>query len=204
MSPSFFSGNIANMIPEGPLNKMVPLTEDRGGGVVVGWWWWWWWWTGTPVSSWITRPVQRVADIVSRGVTLTKTGDSWSRVTHTENDTSANPQSTPKQTQFNKTLDYLRNSEGKLITSGENMSFPGSRSHQNYCDNEAPQMIDFVKHGGPRRDMSVFDGTGDIDVFFKNFESVVRACEWPEYETVSQHSPSSRGSGLRDSEGTET
>ena len=23
----FFSGNIANMIPEGPLNKMVPLTE---------------------------------------------------------------------------------------------------------------------------------------------------------------------------------
>ena len=32
MSPSFFSGNIANMIPEGPLNKMVPLTEDHGGG----------------------------------------------------------------------------------------------------------------------------------------------------------------------------
>ena len=32
MSPSFFSGNIANMIPEGPLNKMVPLKEDRGGG----------------------------------------------------------------------------------------------------------------------------------------------------------------------------
>ena len=27
----FFSGNIANMIPEGPLNKMVPLTEDHGG-----------------------------------------------------------------------------------------------------------------------------------------------------------------------------
>ena len=23
----FFSGNIANMIPEGPLNKMVPLTR---------------------------------------------------------------------------------------------------------------------------------------------------------------------------------
>ena len=32
MSPSFFSGNIANMIPEGPLNKMVPPTEVRGGG----------------------------------------------------------------------------------------------------------------------------------------------------------------------------
>ena len=28
----FFSGNIANMIPEGPLNKMVPLTQDHGGG----------------------------------------------------------------------------------------------------------------------------------------------------------------------------
>ena len=28
----FFSGSIANMIPEGPLNKMVPLTEDHGGG----------------------------------------------------------------------------------------------------------------------------------------------------------------------------
>ena len=27
----FFSGNITNMIPEGPLNKMVPLTEDHGG-----------------------------------------------------------------------------------------------------------------------------------------------------------------------------
>ena len=27
----FFSGNIANMIPESPLNKMVPLTEDHGG-----------------------------------------------------------------------------------------------------------------------------------------------------------------------------
>ena len=30
MSPSFFSGNIANMIPESPLNIMVPLTEDHG------------------------------------------------------------------------------------------------------------------------------------------------------------------------------
>ena len=30
----FFSGNIANMIPEDPLNKIVPLTEDHGGG---GW-----------------------------------------------------------------------------------------------------------------------------------------------------------------------
>ena len=28
----FFCGNIANMIPEGPLNKMVPLTEDHWGG----------------------------------------------------------------------------------------------------------------------------------------------------------------------------
>ena len=28
----FFSGNIANMIVEGSLNKMVPLTEDHGGG----------------------------------------------------------------------------------------------------------------------------------------------------------------------------
>ena len=49
-------------------------------------------------------------------------------VTRTENDTTANPQSTPKQTQFNNTLDYLRNSEGKLITSGENMSFSGSKA----------------------------------------------------------------------------
>ena len=34
VSPSFFSGNIANMIPVpgGPLNKMVPLMEDHGGG----------------------------------------------------------------------------------------------------------------------------------------------------------------------------
>ena len=45
----FFSGNIANMIPESPLNKMVPLTEDHvcvcvcgggggggGGGVARG------------------------------------------------------------------------------------------------------------------------------------------------------------------------
>ena len=37
----FFSGNIANMIPESLLNKMVPLTEDRGGGGLMG----------TPVSS---------------------------------------------------------------------------------------------------------------------------------------------------------
>ena len=28
----FLSGNIANMIPESPLNKMVPLTEDQGEG----------------------------------------------------------------------------------------------------------------------------------------------------------------------------
>ena len=33
-SQFFFSDNIANMIPEGTLNKMVPLTEDYGGG---GW-----------------------------------------------------------------------------------------------------------------------------------------------------------------------
>ena len=32
----FFSGSIANMIPESPLNKMVPLTEDHEGGVVHG------------------------------------------------------------------------------------------------------------------------------------------------------------------------
>ena len=38
-SQFIFSGNIANMIPEGPLNKMVPLMEDHGGCM------------GTPVSS---------------------------------------------------------------------------------------------------------------------------------------------------------
>ena len=27
----FFSGNIANMIPESPLKEMVPLMEDHGG-----------------------------------------------------------------------------------------------------------------------------------------------------------------------------
>ena len=59
------------------------------------------------------------------------------------------------------------------------MSFSGSRSHQNYRDNEAPQTIDFVNQGGPRRVMPVFDGTGDIDVFLKKFESIVTACEWP-------------------------
>ena len=32
VSPISFSGNIAYMIPKGPLNKMVPLTEDHGGG----------------------------------------------------------------------------------------------------------------------------------------------------------------------------
>ena len=31
-SQFFFSGNITNMIPEGPLNKMLPLMEDHGGG----------------------------------------------------------------------------------------------------------------------------------------------------------------------------
>jgi len=31
-SPSFFSGNIANIIPGRPLNKMIPLMEDHGGG----------------------------------------------------------------------------------------------------------------------------------------------------------------------------
>ena len=43
-SESNFFSNIANMIPEGPLNKMVPLTEDHGGwggggGGGGGWWW---------------------------------------------------------------------------------------------------------------------------------------------------------------------
>ena len=143
--------------------------------------------SGNAAGEQIPSPGQRrVVDIVSRGVTQPRTDESWSRVNRTENDTTANPQSTPKQTQFNNTLDYLRNSEGKLITSGENMSFSGSRSHQNYRDNEAPQTIDFVNQGGPRRVMPVFDGTGDIDVFFKKFESIVTACEWPEYETISR------------------
>ena len=66
------------------------------------------------------------------------------------------------------------------------MSFSGSRIHQNYCDNEAPQTIDVVNHGGPRRVMPVFDGTGDIDVFFKKFESIKTACEWPGHETISR------------------
>ena len=34
--------------------------------------------------------------------------------------------------------------------------------------------------------MPVFDGTGDIDVFSKKFESIVTACEWPEHETISR------------------
>ena len=143
--------------------------------------------SGNAAGEQIPSPGQRrVLDIVSRGVTQPRTGESWSRVNRTENDTTANPQSTPKQTQFNNTLDYLRNSEGKLITSGENMSFSGSRSHQNYRDNEAPQTIDLVNQRGPRSVMPVFDGTGDIDVFFKKFESIVTACEWPEYETISR------------------
>ena len=143
--------------------------------------------SGNAAGEQIPSPGQRrVVDIVSRGVTQPRTGDSWSRVTRTENDTSANPQSTPKQTRFNNMLDYLRNSEGKLITSGENMSFSGSRSHQNYRDNEAPQTIHFVNQGGPRRVMQVFDGTGDIDVFLKKFESIVTACEWPQHETISR------------------
>ena len=29
---SKFSPNLSEMVPEGPLNKMVPPTEDRGGG----------------------------------------------------------------------------------------------------------------------------------------------------------------------------
>ena len=33
VGPSFFSGNIANIIPGSPLKKMIPLMEDhRGGG----------------------------------------------------------------------------------------------------------------------------------------------------------------------------
>ena len=36
VSPGFFPGHIDNMILEGPLNEMVPLTEDHWGGVGVG------------------------------------------------------------------------------------------------------------------------------------------------------------------------
>ena len=32
VSPSFFSGNIANIIPGSSLKKMIPLMEDHGGG----------------------------------------------------------------------------------------------------------------------------------------------------------------------------
>ena len=41
VSNSFFSGNITDMIPKSPLNKMVPLIEDHLGGGGMG----------TPVSS---------------------------------------------------------------------------------------------------------------------------------------------------------
>ena len=75
--------------------------------------------SGNAAGEQIPSPGQRwVVDIVSRGVTQPKTGESWSRVTRTENDTSANPQSTPKQTRFNNTLDYLRN----FINIGGNIS----------------------------------------------------------------------------------
>ena len=43
----FFSGNIANMIPEGLPSKMVSLMEDHGGGGAGGGGLC----TGTPVSS---------------------------------------------------------------------------------------------------------------------------------------------------------
>ena len=40
VSPSFLSGNIANIIPGRPLKKMMPLMEDHGGcmGTPVGLW----------------------------------------------------------------------------------------------------------------------------------------------------------------------
>ena len=114
--------------------------------------------SGNANGAQIPSPGQRVVDIMSHGVMQLNNGDGWSRVNHTGNDASANLQSTPKQAQFNNTLDYLNNSEGKLITPGKNMFFSGSKSLQNYCDNEAPQMTDFVNHGGPRRVIAPYAG----------------------------------------------
>ena len=36
VSPSFFSGNIVNIIPGSPLKKVIPLMEDHGGGGAWG------------------------------------------------------------------------------------------------------------------------------------------------------------------------
>ena len=36
VSSSFFSGNIANIIPGSPLKKIIPLMEDHGGGGTLG------------------------------------------------------------------------------------------------------------------------------------------------------------------------
>ena len=99
-----------------------------------------------------------MVDIEPPGVTQTNTG--WSRVNRTGNDASANPQSTPKITQLYNTLDCLGKGGGKLIT--QECLFLVAETNQNYCNNEAPQKIDFGNHGRQKRRV-ICDGPNDTD-----------------------------------------
>ena len=45
---------------------------------------------------------------------------------------------------------------------------------------------DFVNRRGPNRTLRIFDGTGDVEVFFHRLEFLIKTCEWPEKETVSR------------------
>ena len=73
----------------------------------------------------IPSPGLLVVDILSCAVTQPKTDVRWSRVNHTENDTSAIPQTVSiSQIQIGHALDYFNNCEED---SGENVSFPGIR-----------------------------------------------------------------------------
>ena len=37
---------------------------------------------------------------------------------------------------------------------------------------------------GPNRTLPAFDVTGDIDIFFRKFEALIKNCKWPEHETL--------------------
>ena len=63
-----------------------------------------------------------------------------------------------------------------------NIACSPSVPHSNFNDISCQNIVS--NNDEPQRTMPIFDGTGDLDIFFTKFEILVTACNWTEKETI--------------------
>ena len=63
-----------------------------------------------------------------------------------------------------------------------NMACSPSVPHSNFNDTSCQYIVS--NNNEPQRTIPIFDGNGDLDIFFTKFEILATACDWTEEETI--------------------